>query len=133
MLRRLFLPAALFCSTIAIALSQSPVRLVDISKSSAIDAEIHSGSQERNWIPEANGTGIAWLDIDNDGLMDLIVLNGANMDVFLSVKNGQTPPANSAGLLLYRNLGSRRFENVTRRAGLSNPYWATGANAADFN
>lgn len=133
MLRRLFVSAALFCFSIAIALSHSPIRLVDISKSSGIDAEIHSGSPERNWIPEANGTGVAWLDFDNDGLLDLLVLNGASMNVFLAVKNGQTPPPNSAGLFLYRNLGSRRFENVTRRAGLSNPYWATGANAADFN
>lgn len=131
--RRLFVPAAFLCSGLAIAVSQSAIRLVDISKSSGVDGEIHSGSPERNWIPEANGTGVAWLDFDNDGLMDLLVLNGARMDVFLTIKNGRTPSANPAGLFLYRNLGSRRFENVTRKAGLTNPYWATGANAADFN
>lgn len=109
------------------------IHFVDITQSAGITAEIHNGHPDRNWIPEANGNGIAWLDFDNDGLLDLLIVNGADMDVFRKVKQGETPPQRAGGVYLYRNLGNRRFEDVTARAGLANPYWGTGANAADFN
>jgi len=96
-------------------------------------ADLHNGDPARRWIPEANGTGAAWLDYDNDGWMDLLIVNGAGMDVFRRVAAGQTPPAREGGVFLFHNLGNGRFEDVTRKAGLANPYWGTGANTADYN
>jgi hypothetical protein len=49
------------------------------------------------------------------------------------VKQGETPAARNDGAYLYRNTGRGSFVDVTSQAGLSNPYWGTGANAADVN
>ena len=87
----------------------------------------------KRWIPEANGSGAAWLDYDNDGRMDLLIVNGSDMSTLRKILGGQTPVAGKGGVFLFHNLGNGRFEDVTERAGLTNPYWGTGANAADFD
>jgi hypothetical protein len=91
------------------------------------------GGPEKKWITEANGSGAAWLDYDNDGLMDLLIVNGSTMDKLRKVLGGAAPDPSSTGVYLFHNLGNGKFEDVTRRAGLTNSYWGTGANAADFN
>ena len=83
--------------------------------------------------PEANGSGCAALDYDNDGLLDLLIVNGATMDRLREIVQGRVSSNTKSGIFLYRNLGNGRFQDVTVQAGLSNPYWATGANAADFD
>lgn len=105
----------------------------DIAAAAGITAQIRNGDPARLWIPEANGTGAAWLDYDNDGLLDLLIVSGGDMDLFRSAARGETPPPRKGGVYLYRNLGSGKFLEVTERVGLSNPWWGTGANAADFN
>jgi len=49
-----------------------------------------------------------------------------------TIAGGKTA-AVPGGVYLFHNLGNGRFEDVTERAGLANPYWGTGANAADYN
>ena len=89
--------------------------------------------QRRRWIPEANGTGAAWLDYDNDGRLDLLIVNGSTMDALPSIASGSAPPPRKDGVFLYRNLGNGRFRDVTAEARLTNSYWGTGANAADYD
>jgi hypothetical protein len=91
------------------------------------------GSSEKRWIPEANGSGAAWLDYDNDGRMDLLIVNGGSMDRLRRILAGETLAPEPGGVYLYHNLGGGRFEDVTAKSGLANPYWGTGANAADYN
>jgi len=109
------------------------IRFIDSTVEAGIHAQIVCGGPEKKWIPEANGTGVCWLDYDNDGAMDLLIVNGSTMDRLREIASGQTPNSSSAGLFLYHNLGKGRFEDTTQRSGLSNPYWGTGANAADYN
>jgi hypothetical protein len=109
------------------------IQLTDIAEKAGIRAEMRCGGPEKRWIPEANGSGAAWLDYDNDGLMDLLIVNGSSMRQLRQIVAGQIPPSSEKGVYLFRNLGNGRFEDVTEKAGLSNPYWGTGANAADFN
>ena len=105
----------------------------EVASAGGVAARIHNGDPARHWIPEANGNGAAWLDYDNDGWMDLLIVNGADMDTFRMIVAGRTPLARNGGVYLYHNLGNGRFEDVTAKAGLANPYWGTGANAADYN
>lgn len=109
------------------------IHFTDIATKAGIIATLRSGSPQRSWIPEANGTGAAWLDFDNDEQMDLLIVNGADMEVFRQVMHGETPPPREKGVYLFRNLGNGKFQDVTRKAGLVSPYWGTGANAADFD
>jgi enediyne biosynthesis protein E4 len=105
----------------------------EVSDAANLRADIRCGGPEKRWIPEANGSGVAWLDYDNDGRMDLLIVNGSDMDTLRRILAGQPPSQVKGGVFLFHNLGNGRFEDVTERAGLTNPYWGTGANAADFD
>ena len=91
------------------------------------------GSPHKDWIPEANGSGAAWLDYNHDGRPDLLIVNGGNMDQLRQIVRGQTPRTTLDSVYLYKNLGGGRFEDVTATSGLFDPYWGTGANAVDYN
>ena len=105
----------------------------EVAAAAGIRAQMRCGSPQKHWIPEANGSGAAWLDYDNDGRMDLLLVNGSGMDELRATVAGQKPSPATKGVYLYHNLGGGHFEDVTDKAGLTNIYWGTGANAADFN
>ncbi len=109
------------------------IQFSEVAAAAGVRAEIRCGGPEKRWIPEANGSGAAWLDYDNDGLMDLLIVNGSGMDELRRVVAGQAPAPSQGGVYLFHNLGNGKFEDVTERAGLANAYWGTGANAADYN
>jgi hypothetical protein len=113
--------------------STSGIQFLETAGAAGIRAEMRCGGPEKRWIPEANGSGAAWLDYDNDGLMDLLIVNGSSMEQLRRVVGGQSPASSKGGVYLFHNLGNGKFEDVTARAGLSNAYWGTGANAADYN
>jgi hypothetical protein len=124
--------AALLLSAWA-AIPDSSIRFVDIAAQSGIRAQMRCGGPEKKWIPEANGSGAAWLDFDRDGLMDLLIVNGSTMDDLRTIVAGRIPPIRDGSLYLYHNLGHGRFQDVSTRAGLSNPYWGTGVAVGDFD
>lgn len=109
------------------------IRFDEVAAKAGIKAQMRCGSLEKRWIPEANGSGAAWLDYNNDGLMDLLIVNGSNMDTLRTIVAGKTPLPAKGSVYLFKNLGDGHFEDVTDKAGLSNAYWGTGANAADYN
>jgi hypothetical protein len=118
------------------SLPTNDTKLIDfqnIAAEAGIRAKIRSGSPDKRWIPEANGSGAAWLDYNNDGLMDLVIVNGSTMEELRKVVAGQRLPHSPGGVYLFKNLGNGHFEDVTQSAGLVNPYWGTGVNAVDYN
>jgi hypothetical protein len=120
----------------AIALLAAPggtLSFTDVAQQAGLDAVMRCGGPEKRWIPEANGSGTAWLDYDNDGLLDLLIVNGGTMPQLRENLAGKVPQPVPGSVYLFHNLGNGRFEDVTKKAGLQNPYWGTGANAADFN
>jgi hypothetical protein len=83
------------------------------------------GVTARRHLPETMGAGLAWLDYDGDGWLDLYL-----------VQSGPFPPDGSpaAANRLFRNLGpSGRFEDVTRGAGAGDRGYGQGATAADVD
>ena len=120
--------------TLIVGAEQSAsIQFTEVAKAAGIRAEMRCGGPEKRWIPEANGSGAAWLDYDNDGLMDLLIVNGSTMERLRGIVAGDQPTPDRNGVYLFHNLGNGRFEDVTERAGLTNAYWGTGANAADYN
>src|SRR5579884_4505908 len=101
-----------------IAATIFPLTFKDVAREAGIRAEMRCGGPEKRWIPEANGSGVAWLDYDNDGLMDLLIVNGGTMDRLRAVLSGMKPAPVAGGVYLYRNLGNGSFEDVTAKAGL---------------
>ncbi|MBV9265456.1 MAG: CRTAC1 family protein [Acidobacteriaceae bacterium] len=110
-----------------------PIQFLDVAEKAGINAEMRCGGPEKRWIPEANGSGAAWLDYDNDGLLDLLIVNGSEMDELRQIIAGNVPTQSRQGVYLFRNLGNGHFEDVTKKAGLLSAYWSTGANVADYN
>jgi hypothetical protein len=102
------------------------LRFTDLTTESGLDFVHVSGAPDRkDYIFEAKGGGVAALDIDNDGWMDVVFSQGSTLERF---RKGENPaPA------VYRNRGDGRFENVTGRAGLTARGWGMGVTAADFD
>ncbi len=111
----------------------SEISLQDVAAASGIMASMRCGASDKPWIFDANGSGAAWLDYDNDGWMDLLVVNGSNLEELRKTLSGSAPQPQKEGVYLYRNLGNGHFQDVTTKAGIFNPYWGTGANAADYD
>jgi enediyne biosynthesis protein E4 len=123
--------AALVLATAAVSvalafLASAPV-LEDRSAAAGLKLIVVSGeAKEKRFLVESIGGGLAVLDYDNDGWMDLYVVNGTTIEAALSGKI----PQRSA---LYRNNGDGTFTDVTAKAGVGNPHWGKGAVAADLN
>ncbi len=101
-------------------------RLVDVAGQSGIVFTHVSGDADvKRYIFETKGGGIGALDYDNDGRMDLYVVQGSTMELW---KQGSNPHGR-----LFRNLGSWKFEDVTEQAGLTRGAWGMGVAAADFD
>jgi len=100
------------------------VFLTDIAAEAGLTAPLVYGSAtSKKFILEANGSGVALLDYDNDGRLDAFVINGS------PVEPSKAPPVNH----LYRNKGGNRFEDVTQAAGLEHSGWGSGVCVADFD
>jgi hypothetical protein len=81
-------------------------------------------AQQRFWFPEIMGAGLAWLDYDNDGRMDLYAVQSGDL-----APEGKPMP----GDRLFRNLGEGRFEDVTEKAGLRESAYGMGVTAGDID
>ena len=100
-----------------------PVVFTDVTAEAGIEFEHHNGRSGRKYLPETLGSGVAFLDIDDDGWQDLFLVNSKPW----------SGDARGITSKLYRNLGEGRFEDVTRQSGLGIPMYALGAASADYD
>ncbi|HKC85846.1 MAG TPA: VCBS repeat-containing protein, partial [Blastocatellia bacterium] len=132
--RRILCGPALLISLagLSIALSYAPARqeaikvtFTDATKSAGIDF-VNTSSSEKKYIVESMGGGVAMFDFDNDGRLDIYLVNSYTVEAALAKK--PRPPA-----ALYRNLGNGKFEDVAAKAGVADPGWAMGVSVADYD
>lgn len=109
------------------------IRFAEIAADAGIDARISNGDPAKRWIAEANGGGVAVLDYDQDGWMDVLFVSGAAMEDLREIASSRVPAPSQRRVFLYRNRKGLRFQDVTEGSGLRSPYWATGTNAADYD
>jgi len=102
------------------------IQLEDRQRSSGIDFVLDNGTTPDKTVIEAVLGGVALLDFDNDGRLDVFFTNGARLPAL--VKDG-TRFWNR----LYRNQGDGTFRDVTERAGVRGEGYSMGAAAADFD
>jgi hypothetical protein len=105
----------------------APVVFIDVTKQAGLDKFHHrSGDSEKRTILEAPGSGVALIDYDNDGWLDIYLLNGST---FGALKG--TEPAPRAMLLHNNHDGT--FTDVTDSAGVANERWGFGVAVADYD
>ena len=109
------------------------LRFVNVTSEAGITMDMLHGGPTKDWIAEANGSGAAILDYDNDGWMDVLIVNGATMERLRAIVERKALPAVAGGVHLYRNRKDGTFYDDTKEAKLSSPYWGTSANAADYD
>jgi hypothetical protein len=105
----------------------APVIFEDVAHAAGIDIfHHHSGTPEKRTILETPGSGVALLDYDNDGWLDIYLLNGST---FPALKGKEAPPR---AMLLHNNHDGT-FTDVTEKAGIANERWGFGVAVGDYD
>src|SRR4051812_9311967 len=105
----------------------APVVFEDVTPSSALDNFLHrSGSPEKAMILESVGSGAALLDYDNDGWLDIYILNARRGPQ----KKEKEPPPRA---MLFHNNHDGTFTDVTEKAGVANERWGFGVAVGDYD
>jgi len=106
--------------------STIPVRYTDVRESARITFQQDSTQTEEKYYLETMGTGVGWIDYDQDGLMDLYFVQSAATDIYKPLR-----PIRSA---LYHNNGDGTFTDVTEKAGVGGDgHYGQGVAVADFD
>ena len=105
--------------------AQMAVQFVDVTKQAGITFKHINGASDRKFYLETMGSGAAFLDYNNDGDLDLYIVNGAPLPGFETT----TPPTN----ILYQNNGNGVFTDVTAVAGVGDTGYGMGCVAADYD
>jgi len=99
-------------------------RITDVAKEARLTQPIiYGGAESKSYIIEVVGCGVAFLDYDNDGWMDLFVLSGTRLD--------GAPPGTTNRL--YKNNRDGTFTDVTAKAGLQRTGWASAVTVGDYD
>jgi hypothetical protein len=103
------------------------VSYVDVTTAAGLAGFQHvSGSAEKGYLIETTGSGVAMADVDNDGLVDIYLVNGSTLDRVVA----HSPAPKAA---LFRNNGDGTFRDITDSAGVANERWGQGVCVGDFD
>jgi enediyne biosynthesis protein E4 len=102
----------------------------DVTKRSGINFQHSFGEKALSSIQEGTGSGCAWIDYNDDGFMDLYVVNGQHVD---GLTDHSAPDGMDATNHLYRNNGDGTFSDVTMQAGVPGRGFGVGITTGDFD
>ena len=104
-----------------------PVIFKDVSEQAGLTKWTHKmGTPDKKYIIETDGSGIGLIDYDNDGWLDIYVVNGSTFDAL----DGKETPPHAA---LFHNNHDGTFTDVATKAGVTNDRWGVGAAIADYD
>ena len=105
--------------------AQAQIQFRDITAQAGIHYTHNNGAFGKKWLPETMGPGCAFIDYDNDGYPDIILINGEDFPGH--------PHAGATTLKLYHNNHDGTFTDVTRKAGLAIPMYGFGVAVGDYD
>jgi enediyne biosynthesis protein E4 len=107
--------------------NEGPVIFADISKESHIASWSHvMGTPDKKYILDADGSGVGLIDYDNDGWLDIYLVNGSTFEAL----DGKQPSPHAA---LFHNNHDGTFTDVAEKAGVTNDRWGFGVAIGDFD
>ena len=105
---------------------QLGVNFLNIGKESGLNAKTIFGGEHKNkYLLETTGCGVAFYDYDNDGWLDIFLVNGWRLEGF---PKGQEPHSH-----LFKNNRDGTFSDVTVQAGLVHSGWGQGVCVGDYD
>jgi enediyne biosynthesis protein E4 len=122
--------------TIMEAASAPDVQFTDITKATKVDFRQENSATSNKYLIETMGGGVAVLDYDHDGRLDIFFTNGARLDD--PMPDGKSPDKSEAKFWnrLYRQNSDGTFTDVTEKAGLSGMpqnYYGMGVAVGDYD
>ncbi len=103
-----------------------PVKFTDVARASGINFRQDSTTSVQKYYLETMGTGLGWIDYDQDGLYDLFLVQSSKTPAY-------TPPQ-PLRCALYRNNGDGTFTDVTEKAGVgSEGLYGQGCAVGDYD
>jgi len=99
---------------------------VNVAKESGLNAKTIFGGEHKNkYLLETTGCGVAFYDYDNDGWLDIFLVNGSRLEGF---PKGQEPTSH-----LFKNNRDGTFTDVTAKAGVAHSGWGQGVCIGDYD
>lgn len=102
----------------------------DITAKAGIDFKYTFGDYSYKNILESSGSGITVFDYNNDGFMDLYLMNGRYLE---GISDSEGKVFKNAHNHLYKNNGNGTFTDVTEKSGIAGKYWSMAASAIDLD
>jgi hypothetical protein len=103
-----------------------PVLFTDVREKAKITFQQDSTQTEEKYYLETMGTGVGWIDFDQDGLLDLFFVQSAATDIY--------KPPHPLRSALYHNNGDGTFTDVTEKAGVGGEgHYGQGVAVGDFD
>ena len=103
------------------------VRFVDVAREAGLESKTVFGGEKKNkFLLETTGCGCAFFDYDNDGWLDIFLINGARFEPEWT--SDHAPVSR-----LYKNNRDGTFTDVTLKAGVGHAGWGQGCCVGDYN
>ncbi|MFN0086830.1 MAG: CRTAC1 family protein [Blastocatellia bacterium] len=118
-------PAVSPSPTATIPAELKPVEFSDVTALAGIRFRHNNGAYGRKYLPETTGSGCAFLDYDNDGWQDLLLINSMDFT--------DAPKKRRSVMALYHNNQNGGFTDVTAAAGLARQMYGMGAAIGDYD
>jgi enediyne biosynthesis protein E4 len=102
------------------------VTFIDVGREAGLNAKtIYGGEHKNKYLLETTGCGVAFYDYDNDGWLDIFLVNGWRLEGF---PHGEEPTSH-----LFKNNRDGTFTDVTEKAGLIHHGWGQGVCVGDYD
>ncbi|HZT36533.1 MAG TPA: CRTAC1 family protein [Bryobacteraceae bacterium] len=134
--QRAAIPAALTAGVLAILVSageDAPPLFRDVTERSGVRFVNQASPTSRKYLIESMTGGAAVLDYDNDGLLDIFLVNGAALKDPMAAGDRPDKSAPRYWNRLFRNNGDGTFSDVTEKAGVQGSGYSMGVAAADYD
>ncbi|HLV87490.1 MAG TPA: CRTAC1 family protein [Candidatus Sulfotelmatobacter sp.] len=119
---------AFLCASVPVwcnVATTAQIHFRDITAQAGVHFTHNNGAFGKKWLPETMGPGCAFIDYDNDGYPDILLINGEDFPGH--------PHAGPTTLKLYHNNRDGTFTDVTRKAGLAVPIYGFGVAIGDYD
>jgi enediyne biosynthesis protein E4 len=120
----------LICLTETLSAQKKNIIFTDVTKKAGITFKYTFGDDSYKNIIESSGSGITVFDYNNDGLMDLYIMNGTYLEGISDPAGKKYKDSHNE---LYKNNGDGTFTEVSKTAGIGGHNWSMAAGAIDLD